>query len=93
MRRNEIPKVANSVNRVRVLINVSGTLNANKMTHIAPPHISGNKLTGNSGALGMWVYRDTRIPLAAAPLMVVRTTWPRPRETRPTPEKNEITNS
>jgi hypothetical protein len=74
MRRNEIPNVANSVIRVRILIDSSGALNVNNMTDIAPPHISGNKLIGKSGALGMWVYRDTRIPLAANPLIVVSTT-------------------
>jgi hypothetical protein len=71
----------------------SGALNVNNMKDIAPPHISGNKLIGKSGALGMWVYRDTRIPLAANPLIVVSTTWLRSLETRPTPEKNKITDN
>ena len=62
MRINEIPNVANSVIRVRILIVVFGSLNAKDIMDIDAPHIRGNNTTDNSGALGIWVYRDTRIP-------------------------------
>ena len=92
MRRNEIPNVANSVIRVRILMEDLGSLNANDIMRMNPPHMRGNKTIGNSGAPGIWAYPDTRIPLLANPLITARATWLRPRDMRPMPVKNKTIN-
>ena len=92
MRRNEIPKVANSVIPVRILTEELRSRNANDMMKMDTPHIRGNKTIGNSGAPGIWAYPDTRIPLLANPLITARATWLRPWDMTPMPVKNKTIN-